>query len=352
MCTCVDWLSPTDIVVGCSNGYVALWNICPPRVRETPEKPASDILEPRPESGSSLPVEAASAASCIEPRPYVYVPIHSSYILAICSAYPTHPHLVATSSATGYLRMTDIRSPYSDYVMSQRSHWSPTVISYCAALSCFVTYEEGGAVKMFPIRRFWSSVSIAKREPEALSVAVGHLHPTVLAGFADGTLLAVNPVRCFINKRTRAILQQKVWKHEWARQKVGSIDQPTSNVVEHAESRRLEDVSDEPNNESQGSRDQAHQEQQNEHQHSSTSNSVSRFTEGYRTELPILQSLKPNIGRQRTRVATHAIYTTIYDEETGVRQVVWNPNEGWGGWTASGMGSGLVRVEDLALSTA
>ena len=43
------------------------------------------------------------------------------------------------------------------------------------------------------------------------------------------------------------------------------------------------------------------------------------------------------------------LLTTIYDEETGVVQLSWNPNLRFGGWMAAGMGSGLLRVQDLAV---
>ena len=46
--------------------------------------------------------------------------------------------------------------------------------------------------------------------------------------------------------------------------------------------------------------------------------------------------------------STRAGYTTVFEEQAGVTAVCWNPNVHVGGWAAAGLGSGLVRVEDLA----
>lgn len=43
------------------------------------------------------------------------------------------------------------------------------------------------------------------------------------------------------------------------------------------------------------------------------------------------------------------VISTVREEEEGVTQIEWNPNLVCGGWVAVGWGSGLVRVQDLAL---
>lgn len=43
------------------------------------------------------------------------------------------------------------------------------------------------------------------------------------------------------------------------------------------------------------------------------------------------------------------VFSTIYEEQTAITAVAWNPNLPCGGWAAAGMGSGLVRVKGLAL---
>lgn len=349
MCTCVDWLSPTDIAVGCSNGYVAIWNIFPASVNPPTRYPVSTGLDP------DIPTtrQRALRGGVVGPNPYLYTFLHSTYILAICSAYPTHPYLITTSSVTGYLRLTDIRSPNSDYVLSQRSHWTPNSISYCTALSSFVTYEDGGLLKLYPIRRFWTSIGFAKGDSEVLCVAVGRLHPTVLVGFADGTLQAINPFRRFINTRSKVMLQQKVWKHEWARQQLDTTSPHSGEeTIEHRQASPPNVSSEETCMRGQHGQASVSSGQQNEQHRDSRPTSISRITEGYKIEALTLAPIKASRRTKDikdTENGNHALFSTIYDAETGIRQVVWNPNEGWGGWAASGMGSGLVRIENLAV---
>ena len=216
-----------------------------------------------------------------------------------------------------------------------------------------MTYEDGGLLKLYPIRRFWISVSFAKGDSEVLCVAVGHLHPTVLVGFADGTLLAINPFRRFINTRVKAMLQQKVWKHEWARQQLDTTSpQSGEETIEHGQASPPNVSAEDTCGRVQHGQASVPSGQQNEQHRESRPDRISRITEGYKIEAVTLAPIKtPRSSKdvKDTDNGNHALFSTIYDAETGIRQVAWNPNEGWGGWAASGMGSGLVRIEDLAV---
>ena len=70
---------------------------------------------------------------------------------------------------------------------------------------------------------------------------------------------------------------------------------------------------------------------------------MSRITEGYKGEKVDL-TVKP--GEKKESVAE----STTYEEETAVTALGWNPNDsGCGGWLAVGWGSGLVRIQDMAI---
>lgn len=216
-----------------------------------------------------------------------------------------------------------------------------------------MTYEDGGLLKLYPIRRFWISVSFAKGDSEVLCVAVGRLHPTVLVGFADGTLLAVNPFRRFINTRVKAMLQQRVWKHEWARQQLNTTSSHSGeDTIGHEQAGPPNVSAEETSGRDQHVQASVAPGEQNEQHRDGRPDRISRITEGYKIEAVTLAPIKtPRSSKDAkdTESGSHAVYSTIYDAETGIRQVVWNPNEGWGGWAASGMGSGLVRIENLAV---
>ena len=72
---------------------------------------------------------------------------------------------------------------------------------------------------------------------------------------------------------------------------------------------------------------------------------MSRITEGYKCEAVNLGHAKN--GKEKPRDGN--LFSTVYEEESAVTQVVWNRNLRCGGWVAVGMGSGLVRIMDLAI---
>ena len=127
---------------------------------------------------------------------------------------------------------------------------------------------------------------------------VGRCHSSVAAGGADGSVIVTNPMRKALGKKI-AGWQQVVFKHEWVRRP------------------------------GQGPRQ-----------------GMSRITEGYKVE-------KVDFGTKYGAKAKDKDYvaeSTIYEEETAVTALGWNPNNsGCGGWLAVGWGSGLVRVQDMAI---
>ncbi|KAI9815321.1 MAG: hypothetical protein M1827_002801 [Pycnora praestabilis] len=269
ICTCVHWLSSSELAVGCANGFVAVWNI-----------------------GNSMTDEATTSAPEMSPRPWFYTLLHSSYILALVSAYPSQPHLLITSSMDGYMRLTDLRAPATDSILSLRSRVGTDTLAWCDTIQVALSAEENNFIRVYPIRRFYSSIHIAVHPSLVLSLAVGTAHPILLAGGADGSVIATNPIRKIFNIKAQQY-QQRWFQHDWTRKGEGT----------------------------------------------------SRISEGFKTEtMSLLRNL---MGDQKVRDGT--VYATIYEEEAGATQVVWNPNIVCGGWAAAGMASGLVRVEDLAL---
>ncbi|KAI9794976.1 MAG: hypothetical protein M1835_006200 [Candelina submexicana] len=276
ICTSIHWLSSFDIGAGCANGFVALWNISeipPPE----PNPIASDIVPP--------------AQRHPYPRPWFYQLIHTTYILALTTAYPSHPHFLITSSMDGYLRLTDLRAPDVDYVLSVRSRIGADSIVWCDPMQCVLASEENNFVKAFPLRRFFTSIGVARLASPVSSLACGTVHPMLLAGSSDGSVVAVNPIRRILNSKIPHY--QQIWfHHDWTRKGEG----------------------------------------------------CSRISEGFKVESPSLTKTTDGDGKSREG----GVQATIYEEPARITQVAWNPNLNYGGWAAAGMGSGLIRVEDLA----
>ncbi len=190
------------------------------------------------------------------------------------------------------MRLTDIRHPQTDTVTSQRSRLGAAVLGWCEALAAAISADEHDFLRVCPLRRFFTSINVARCDAAVLSLAVGRAHPFVLAGAADGSVTATNPMRKVL--RGKAPQAQQLWfRHEWTRQAGGRV----------------------------------------------------RFLDGFKVRsMKLLRSLTGD-----PRALGGVVVATIYEKETGVTALAWNPNLACGGWAAAGMGTGLVRVEDLAL---
>ena len=294
--TCIAWLSSTDIAIGYSNGLVRMYNICP----------QAELVSVSTQNGHER--HGTDAAAWRNPLPWLSMSLHTTYILALTSAYPTHPSLLLSSSLSGHLRLTSLLAPKTDYVFSSRTRSPPSSLAYCDPLMAVVGAEESSdTLRIWGLRCFYAHFSCAKLPaspgPGHGVVDVGKCHPTIATGGADGSVVVTNPLRKILGKK-QAGYQQCIFRHEW-RSKDTTI------------------------------RDR------NNHCHRQ---GLVRFTEGYRAEKVNLGS-RYNAKQWKESVPT----TTIFEEETAVTALAWNPNLSCGGWLAVGWCSGLVRVQDLAI---
>lgn len=268
MCTCVAWLSPSDVAVGCANGFVAVWSILPSQ-----DSPTNN-----------------------SPLPYFYQQIHSTYILSISPAYPTHPNLICTTSMDGESRLTSLLDPQKDMVETNRMRVGSPHTSYSPWLHSFISSDENDFVRLLALRRFFATISVA-RLPSSVSALApcSPCHPSMLLGCTGGAVVATNPLRRLLHSKEKQ-WQQTWFTHEWV----------------------------------QGSSEAG----------------VSRFDDGFRAESVSL--LRSMLGDRK--MVNGVMIIAMFDENTHITALSWNPNQTCAGWASAGMGCGLVRIEDLALS--
>ncbi|KAL2827042.1 hypothetical protein BDW59DRAFT_144586 [Aspergillus cavernicola] len=272
VCTCVTWLSPSDIAVGCADGFVAAWSIAPPSIQPQTEKSSN-------------------------PLPIFYHPIHSTYILNISSAYPTHAHLVATTSMDGETRLSSLVDHARDMVETTRMRVGSPHITYSPWLHSFVSSDENDFVRLLTVRRFFTTLAVARLPSTVSALATSSpCHPSQLVGCTGGTVIATNPLRRLLHSKEKQ-WQQTWFSHTWARGK------------------------------------------------DSSNSGTSRFNDGYRAES--ISLLRNMMGDRKLINGTLVI--TIFEEETHVTALAWNPNQSCAGWASAGFGCGLLRVEDLAM---
>ncbi|KAF9889979.1 hypothetical protein FE257_006853 [Aspergillus nanangensis] len=196
VCTCVGWLSPTDIAVGCANGFVAIWSILP-----SPDAPSNPI-------------------------PYFYHPIHSTYILNVASAYPTNPHLLSTTSMDGETRMISIMDPQKDVVETTRMRMGSAHLSYSPFLQSFLSTDENDFVRLLATRRFFTTTAVA-RLPSTISAHApsSPWHPSALYGCTGGAVYGTNPLRRLLHTKEKQ-WQQAWFTHEWVGGQSSDSDSP------------------------------------------------------------------------------------------------------------------------------
>ncbi|CAG7918456.1 unnamed protein product [Penicillium olsonii] len=263
--TCVTWLSSSELLVGCANGFIAVWNITSPRVPES--------------------------------LPFLYRPVHSTYILSITCAYPTNPHIVATVGMDGETRMCSLVDPESEMTSTVRMRAAAPYITYSPILQCFVAGDENEFGRMLPIRRFFTTTNIARLSSNLSAMApASSWHPCALFGSSGGEVAGTNPFRRVLYNKEQ-ILQQTWFQHEWV---------PSS----------------EPD-----------------------SIGMSRFFDGFRADNQKLAKYHTTETKPMTGMGT----STTYDEGTHVTALGWNPNHPCAGWASAALGCGLVRVEDLSI---
>ncbi|KAL9068620.1 MAG: hypothetical protein Q9161_006058 [Pseudevernia consocians] len=324
--TCLTWLSATDLAVGYSNGALGIYNIYPqlshsslPNLRSNssvdlgarPSSPTPTESNSLPEAANggsqnpSLPsfggYDLVDATKHVDIEPWLFLQLHSTYVLSLTTAYPTHPALLISSSLSGNLRLTSLRAPTTDYVLSTRTRTPPSSLAYCDSLLSVVALEESSqTLRLWALRYFYSSLACGKLGsapgPGQGIVDVGRCHSSIAAGGADGSVIITNPMRKALGRKD-AGWQQVVFKHEWVRRP------------------------------GQGPRQ-----------------GMSRITEGYQGE-------KVDLSMKHGRNAKDSVTeSTIYEDETAVTALGWNPNNsGCGGWLAVGWGSGLLRIQDMAV---
>ncbi|KAK7614788.1 WD40-repeat-containing domain protein [Phyllosticta paracitricarpa] len=301
VCTSVTWLSSNQIAVSCANGSMAVWDI----------------------SESLLSSEVVDT-----PRPWFYQNVHSSYILSIASAYPSHPFLVATSSMDGYLRLVDLRAPLQDTLLSQRSRTGSAPLTWHEVSQCFLTCDENYTLLALSARRFHVNMSVGRANSNILDLSASPVHPFVLVSCADGMALSTNIMRKVLI--AKAEMWHQTWfMHEWRRavDHNGVVTGASGGAISRDESKRPPPQIE-----------QARPEKINH------PGPLSRMLEGFRAEVYKLW-VEAGLPNQYEGV----VYNTIYEQETGITQLAWNPNIKYAGWAAAGMGDGLVRVEDIAI---
>ena len=310
--TCVTWLSSTGLAAGCANGCVAIYNL-PSSVREN---------------------------NTNNPPPLFFSALQTSYILEITSCYPSRPQMLLTTSMSGHLTMTDLTdissatgfSPAST-ILSARSRIGKPVLVWHDWSQMAFTIDDTSTLCAYPLRRFHGHMGMTRFKAPSMTIAVSPVHPSVMVGCVNGDCAANNPMHRVVN--VKATMWNQMWfTHEF---------RPTTET-EDAELGAV----------GTGYRDgdgDGDVEMETEIDTEETSNGSGQVGKNGKRRglIRMLEGYKPEaVKLSNSDEAQMSGYTTVYELESSVTKVAWNPNLHVGGWVAAGMASGLLRVEDVA----
>ena len=235
--------------------------------------------------------------------------------MTLSSGYPSRPHFLSLTTADGFSRLVDLRSPLSDATYSPRGR----MIVYCQAwheqTQSFVMVDEYYMLKHSTLRRYHQAIYTFRTESTLTTVATSPVHPAVLIGTSDGSVAATNGLCRLLH--SKEIPWSQIWfKHEWRRGRDAEGEGDGGTLEEDVDSN--DPVKFKP--------------------------PLARITEGYKavqTGIVSAESKRPN--------NEGAKFITVFEEMSMAARVAWNPNLRCGTWAVAGMQSGMLRVEDLGV---
>ncbi|KAF2828598.1 hypothetical protein CC86DRAFT_346958 [Ophiobolus disseminans] len=304
--SCLRWLSGTTLAVGTAIGTLAIWTLS------------------RPETFTSM--------NSKPPRPWFYQQISETYIITLASGWPSQPHIISITTADGFARMFDLRTPSSDNTASIRGRTLCITHEWHEQTQSFIAPDEHYMLKHNPIRRYYHNLYTMRASSSITRVSSSPVQPAILMGGADGRVEASNPIGRITNYKI--IPWQQTWfAHEWR----GPVkDKPSSQDVEMSEGGPVGEV-DTSEEQDTGT---------NDIPELFLSQPLARITEGYKAFQPGIQH---SVFSKRVANPEVGKGITIFEEASAITALAWNPSLKFGTWAVAGMGDGLLRVEDIGV---
>lgn len=293
--TCMSWVGINRIVVGYTDGTIALWSLFPQLV-------------------------------------LLRIQTHRSPLQDIRTGYPSKPYMVTVRPVEGVLRLIDLTRPSSEHTF----HPSP-VAGIQGNMLDWVEHMQGFAApapanspvnhkldflhhRHFPCpRRFFPS----RRESPPTCLAVGKVHPFALVGAADGRLWACN-------------MLDTVFPTHWERHV------PFSTLVLDSESRKAPRYRyrhpDEPDCRGAVSFDFMFRQE-------TDNTKTDAMDDDVVVDMDDVSGLGPSSSAQEVPSGLYGMVT--YEKASAITAVAWNPDLVFGTNYAVGLASGVVLISKL-----
>ena len=314
-----------------------------------------------------------------ELEPYSTVQVHHTYLMSIAVATDL-PYYLASTSASGELTLTDLRSPYQDRVRVHKSRLPTRNLSYLPHTRIFLSTSDtsgnsephGTSLSTVigqNLRHFYHSNTIM-RLPEAAGVATvlasSPFHPIVMAANAAGSVFTTNVLRRLLptpkKDENGGGFMMKLCEVDWIpTPKETSKEEPRGSAmpnseVDHSTDRgksthRLILEPPEPLATPNTDVDLFYG--------ADTRSGITRIHELFKPErIELITCSRDFSGirgkgknkdqRKAENTPSAASYQIICHEEQAVTAMAWNGNSRFAGWAAIAWGSGVLKIQDLA----
>ncbi|OTB08717.1 hypothetical protein M426DRAFT_18799 [Hypoxylon sp. CI-4A] len=311
---CFTWMNMNRIVVGLSDGSVAVWSL----------SPCQQLLRH---------------------------PIHSSPIMDIVSGYPSKPSIVTTMPMGGTLTLTDLNRPTAEktYHGNPLVGLQPGVLAWSDHLRGFASiwpssFPGTSTISFVHSRVFPLSRHICTVEGQTTCLSMGACHPFLLVGSSDGSVWALNVLRKIASHRQKTH-KLKVFQHEYAAPPPPSENEEEEQTHQRGTCRILHGFKPQTNFHPLGTR-------------------IAKISKIKHNKGAAKENKKKKAQKQEDKDVPEGQGETdednlvmmpgpihIHEPLTRITALSWNPNAEYSWWAAAAMGSGLVRIMDLGIES-
>lgn len=314
--TCLTWVNTNRIVLGHSDGSVTLWSIYPRQLLQR-------------------------------------VGVHTTYVIDICSAYPSNPYLVASIPVGGCATLTDLSQPSSEF-----TYFPVPAISFQPNLLCWNESMQGfmalypsstpNTTVAFLHHRFFCQARSICTGPNTLTcVSAGATHPFILVGCADGSVFSCNALQKLFKQKGEPLRKLKLFEHEYrpldktprTEAESGGAGTPKLRGAVRILQGFLPEPNDDPRTEKRKEMDRKKRAEKNK----KAGKKKGRPRKGGDAEADAAEDREAELDE---KLASRVV---IHEPLTRVTSMAWNPNVQFSCWAACAMGSGLIKVMDLGV---